>query len=532
MNRTMKVRVKRPGCDPRSARDRLPAARRVAARCALCSCLVLLAGCAATDLGQMAEAETALLRSKAAGAGKGIDAYEPEPAPALAEPDAEEEPLSTSAADLAVRRRAEPVYYRGNDTQVRLPQPQAVVKFIGDDVSLNFEQAPLDEITHAILGDILQLDYLVDRPLEGKVTLRTRTPIPRDELLVVLESLLKAHSVLMIRGKDGRYLVTGSQQAMSIRPRVGSADDAAAGFSNMIVPLEYISATAMAEILEPLAEPSAFVRVDNTRNLLMLAGTRAQLSGWLEVITTFDVDMLSGMSVGLFPLENSSVEETVGAVNSLLKAAGGEAGDISGIVRVLPMERLNSVLVISPRATYLDRVGEWVERLDVNPDARFARRLFVHPVQNTTATRLASLLNTIYAGSAAGTGATGAAGSAAGDSSAVAPGLSPESIGGGGSRGGVGAGGGSRMQTGGVNSGRGARAASAAMSASTFGASGAEEMGPLDDVRVVADDENNALMIYANGKQYDIIKNGTQATGRRGHAGDHRSQHHGGAAHG
>jgi general secretion pathway protein D len=489
------------------------------ARCVAVLALVCAAsGCTTQDLRQIARAESVLLKEPAAVSEKptggtgaaaqgGMSGSTQEVEPGQTQSGAA---LSSTARELAERQateRAEPVLYRGNDSQVRLPQPQAVVKFVGDDVSLNFEQAPLDEITHAILGDILQLDYLVDRPLEGKVTLRTRTPIPRDELLVVLESLLKAHSVLMIRGKDGRYLVTGSQQAMSIRPRVGSADDTAAGFSNMIVPLEYISASAMAEILEPLAEPSAFVRVDNTRNILMLAGTRAQLSGWLQVITTFDVDMLAGMSVGLFPLENSSVEETVDAVNSLLKAAGGEAGDISGIVRVLPMERLNSVLVISPRATYLDRVGEWVERLDVNPDARFAKRLYVHPVQNTTATRLAGLLNTIYAGSAAAAGATGTTGSGAGDSNALAPGLSPESIGGGGQRGGGGAGGGSRMQTGGVNSGRGARAASAAMSATSFDSTGGQDMGPLEDVRVVADEENNALMIYANGKQYDIIKN-------------------------
>jgi general secretion pathway protein D len=515
MNRTMKVRVKRPGCDPRSARDRLPAARQVAARCALCSCLVLLAGCAATDLGQMAEAETALLRSKAAGAGKGIDAYEPEPAPALAEPDAEEEPLSTSAADLAERRRAEPVYYRGNDAQVRLPEPQEPVKFIGEDVSLNFEQAPLEEVVHAVMSDILGLDYILDRPLQGKVTLRTRTPIPRDDLLVVLESLLKAHNALLIRGRDQRYMVTGAQQAMQLRPGVGSTEDRGAGYSTMIVPLTYISASAMSKIIAPLADNSAFVRIDDTRNLLMLAGTRAQLTGWLEIITTFDVDMLAGMSVGFFPLEHSSVEETVAAVTALLNTAGGEAGDISKIVRVLPMPRLNSVLVVTPRAHYLDRVGTWIERLDVQPDARFEKRLYVYPVQNTTASRLADLLNSIYAGGGGG-GRSSVGGSATPlDQAGVAPGMSPESIGGGNSSRGGSASGGSAFGSGagrdGIGGGGGGGgglggggAASLAPTAVTMG--GGNGDGTLDDVRVVADDENNALMIYANGKQYEIIE--------------------------
>ena len=36
-------------------------------------------------------------------------------------------------------------------------------RMLGDDVSLNFEQAPLSEVLHAIMGDILQLDYVVDQ---------------------------------------------------------------------------------------------------------------------------------------------------------------------------------------------------------------------------------------------------------------------------------------------------------------------------------------------------------------------------------
>ena len=321
------------------------------------SLVILLSGCATQDLKQIAKAETVLLSEPEAPAAR------PEKAsPALPE-GAESAGLSASAEDLAQRgsERAQPVIYRGTDTQVNLPQPQKAVKFLGDDVSLNFEQAPLDEIVHAIIGDILQLDYVVDRPIKGKVTLRTRTPIPRDELLVVLESLLKAHDALMIRGRDGRYLITGSQQAVNLRPDITSVDDVAAGYSTMIVPLQFISAKAMAEILEPLAEKTSFVRVDNTRNLLMLAGTRAQLSGWLEIVSTFDVDMLAGMSVGMFPLENSSVDETVTSINALLETAGGEAGDIRGIVRVLPMERLNSVLVVTRRQgkTYPSRRAVW-----------------------------------------------------------------------------------------------------------------------------------------------------------------------------
>ncbi len=231
-------------------------------------------------------------------------------------------PLSTSAADLAGSTAEEsgssaPTIYRGTDRQVKLPPVAEPIRFLGEDVSINFEQAPLSEVMHAIMGDILQLDYVVDQPIKGEVTVRTRTPIPRDELFGVLESLLKANNVLMIRGSDGRYLVTGAANGAKLSPGVSNPHSKGPGFGTMIVPLQYISASNMAEILQPVADPDAFVRVDNTRNLLMLAGTGAQLDGWLEMVSTFDVDMLAGMSVGIFPLENSSSDEVYQAISAL-----------------------------------------------------------------------------------------------------------------------------------------------------------------------------------------------------------------------
>ncbi len=415
--------------------------------------------------------------------------------PAVVDASAE---LSTSAAGLAASvsgdsERTAPIIYKGTNRQVRMPAEEASVRFLGDDVSLNFEQAPLSEVMHAIMGDILQLDYIVDHPIKGQVTLRTRTPIPRDQLLGVLESLLKSNNALMIRGSDGRYLITGAQGGSKLSPGVSSSKNAAAGYSTIIVPLQYISASNMAEILKPVAEARAFVRVDKSRNLLMLAGTREQLDGWLDIVATFDVDLLKGMSVGLFPLENSGVEEVATALSALLDGGGG-GGPLGQLVRVVPVKRLNSILIVTPRSQYLDILGTWIERLDGTPDSKFEKRLYVYPVQNTSASRLAKLLNSIYADEFVGVKASKSGGGAGGaGGGGVAPGLSPETLGAGGSGGG---------SFGSNSSGSGGGSISAVSMVSSMGEGGSS----LEDVRVVSDDDNNALMIYANGKQYGLIK--------------------------
>lgn len=406
--------------------------------------------------------------------------------------------LSTSAEELARDQEEEEepskeaVIYHGTDRHVKMPEKRGPVRFVGEDVSLNFEQAPLSEVTHAIMGDILQLDYVVDHPIKGEVTLRTRTPIPRDQLLGVLESLLKANDTIMIRSADGRYLVTGTGRGTRLSPSVSSSADQIAGYSTIIVPLQYISAANMAEILKPVADDSAFVRIDRSRNLLMLAGTRRQLDGWLDIVETFDVDQLKGMSVGLFPLENSSVEEVSTALEALL-AGGGEGGaNMKDMIRIVPVMRLNSILVVTPRRHYLETLQTWIDRLDEAHYSAYDQRLYVYPVQNTTASRLADLINRIYAGGGSGQGGRGV-----GDAGGVAPGMSPESLGSAG-------GGGNGFSSGfGDSSGtqKGGNIGSVNIGAGGLG--GAELAG---DVRVVADEENNALMIYAAAMQYRIIE--------------------------
>ena len=448
----------------------------------------MLSGCAAME--PSSTSSSAIMEAGVAGVASSAAAQEPTA-------------LSSSAAGLAETiasddSRLKPTLYPGTDQHVKLPPAQTPVKFFGEDVSLNFEQAPLGEVMHAIMGDILALDYIVDHPVQGKVTLRTRTPVPRDQLLGILESLLKANGSLMIRGNDNRYLISGSKIANRLAPGVSSADQLNAGYSTIVVPLRFISAANMEEILRPVAEESAFVRVDNSRNLLMLAGTSAQLSGWLEMIATFDVDLLKGMSIGLFPLENSSVEEMNDVLIGLL-GKGGAAADLSGLVRIIPITRLNSILVVTPRAHYLDQVGVWIERFDGTPDSNFEKRLYVYPVQNTNALRLADLLSRIYSGEGGGSRSRGASGGGSGggfgqnQQADVAPGMTPETLGGGTSAGsGIG--------------GSGSMSKGAASFGSNPGGGGTTSEYTLSDVRVVADEESNALMIYATGKEYKKIK--------------------------
>ncbi|MBK7001567.1 MAG: type II secretion system protein GspD, partial [Rhodoferax sp.] len=154
---------------------------------------------------------------------------------------------------------------------------------------------------------------------------------------------------------------------------------------------------------------------DETRNLLMLAGTAGEMRHALETISVFDLDWMAGMSVGLFTLKSVDVKNILPELELLF----GEKsrGPFAGMLRVIPIERMNAVFIATPRAHYLEQARTWVERLD-RDGGKSGTRLHVYAVQNGNAEKIASLLSQVI-------GAKTTGGSAP---ASVAPGLTGAAV--------------------------------------------------------------------------------------------------------
>ncbi len=404
------------------------------------------------------------------------------------------QPLAQTAED-ALDDFPEPTLFRGDDRMVNLPKLGKPFAIMGEAVALDFEQAPLTEVVHAILGDLLRLDYSLDKPLAGEITLHTRTAVERSELFPILESVLQANGATVVLGDDGLYHVGPKDAVKGLSSRLHRSGSQSPGYGMDIIPLQHIGASEMADILRPVATPDAFLRVDNVRNILLLAGSYNQREGWAEIIRTFDVDLLKGMSIGIFPLEHNSVKDMTQTLNALLgkesaggalatggiSGAGGAGGAAqpvtSGLIKILPLERLNSILVVTPRAYYLDQIREWLAKLDTKPENNLEPQLYVYPVQNGRAKHLAGLLSGLYGG--------GGGGSSAPTDSGVAPGLSQTSL------------------SAGMSASGGAQDMG---SAGSTNRGGTAQFSLGNQVRIMADEESNALLIYAPRRDYQKIK--------------------------
>jgi general secretion pathway protein D len=348
---------------------------------------------------------------------------------------------------------------------------------VDGDVSFNFENTPVPAVVQTILGELLQENYVIAPGVGGTVTFATAKPVRSEQAFSILEMLL-AWNNAAITYQEGRYLVAPVANAIqgNLAPRVGPARQAV-GFEVRAVPLQYIAATEMEKLLQPFARQGAILRADNARQLIIVAGNARELENYLQTIETFDVDYLSGMSFGLFPLERVEAKDVVADLEAVF---GDQNSPLAGMLRLLPIERLNALLVVTPQKRYLDEAERWIKKFD-RAGGDGGAQLYVYAVRNVGAADLSDRLNEIFTGQSAPPRERS-------DRGRTAPGLS-----------------GTQLTSPGTAP---VQQPTPAPQPATQSGTAGDGKGMFGDqeVRITAIEDTNSLLIQATPSAYDIIK--------------------------
>ena len=246
----------------------------------------------------------------------------------------------------------------------------------------------------------------------------------------------------------------------------------------------------MEKVLQPFAPEGGIVKVDEARNLLILAGTGQEMATLLSVVKTFDVDWLAGMSFALYPLDYVDAKTLAGELQEVFSAG---KSPLAGVVRFVPLPRLNSLMVVTPQAKYLQDVATWIKRLDLGSSTP-GRRIYVYEVQNGKAEDLAVTLDHILSiGDDTSRGAgSGAArqGSTLGSMSSFG---TPGQFGG-------------QMPYAGASGGGPIVQAAPAPAPAPFASSGGGSALEQGSLEIVPDTDNNSLLILASPSEFAVIE--------------------------
>ncbi|MEE2565732.1 type II secretion system secretin GspD [Hyphobacterium marinum] len=363
----------------------------------------------------------------------------------------ESQTIAESGNGPAMREQVE----YGQTPRIAVPVNQASQLESGA-YTVSFADARVDEAAQTILGDLLDQPYLIDPRVQGRITASTPRPLSRDGLLALFEAALAVNNAAIVQA-DGVYRIMPAGEAMT-SGLAGLSEIARPGWGVSVIPLRYVSANNMRQLMESVVTRPGALRADPARNLLIILGTAPERRNAASAAAAFDVDWMSGMSVAMIPLANASAEDVVGEVETLFQSSG--EGASAGALRLQSIDRLNTILAVAASPALLDRVRGWVARLDTGgPGGTTLRTYFL---ENGEAEATADLLNQLFNDRSSGSG-----------------GVSPDLA-----------------------------------AATTESAGASSSAGPNGAVRVIADPINNALLVLADPAGQALIQRALESIDR------------------
>lgn len=334
--------------------------------------------------------------------------------------------------------------------------------------SLNFDEADLGEVAKVILSDILGQNYVLSPKVAGKVTLQTTDPLSKDELIPTLEMLLRMNNAVLIKDASIYHIEPDSEALYSSNFAAAGADGRT-GYQVRVIPVRNVGVQDIVDVIKPLVHEKTILTVDAARNILVASGTPDELGRVMDMVSTFDIDVLKGRSFALFPLAHVDPDTIIKELEEIFSNKAKE--DESEFFRFISIERMNAVMAITHQARYLRDIESWIIRLD-RANTATGGGVNVYKVQHVDAVELADTLNDIFG-----------SGQRTDKSARLAPGSKPVQV---------------------SNKPQNDKADTAQKSHDNT-ATGDTKVADVGEVKIIADSANNSVVVVATAQEYGVI---------------------------
>ncbi len=326
----------------------------------------------------------------------------------------------------------------------------------GAGMKFQFKDAPIDSVIATVMGE-LGYSYIIDPGVQGTVSIFTMREVPHDQLFAVLEQLLKMNGHAIVRQKDGVFVILPIGQSPTIphrvhlissepaegeegapegeegvpetgedpktqeagRPEVGEAqppeqtpgseteaspempgEEAGSeieliiageqGVITYIIPLHYIPSDQMLQMLQPFLSPGATVVDFQPGNMVLITDYRRNVEQALNLVDLLDTRYFRINSVELIPIRFNQAVDVAEDLAQVFAPDETSAG-----VRIVAIERLNSILVVTRSADVYREVLDWIAKLDA-PSSTSNIKTFVYQVENSNSVQIAQILAELY----------------------------------------------------------------------------------------------------------------------------------------
>lgn len=279
-------------------------------------------------------------------------------------------------------------------------------------IMLNFENADIETVISTI-GEMLKINYIVAPGVTGKITIQSHNKVPISELFSTFQTILEFNGYTAVKYGSFYRIVPieqAKQQPVPIESGKAQVATKDAGFVTQQIPLEYVKANDVANIVRNLMPRGTDIVVYEPSNMLIVTAQPAGIAKFLKLLEAIDIPASDRDAVRTFVynVENGEAKklaEILKNVYTAKKTAGtppvksvspapapsasqpsaaqqrttprplpassasvqeGLAGDIEGEVLIESYDDINAIIIKSTPRAYLSLL-ETIRKLDVQP---------------------------------------------------------------------------------------------------------------------------------------------------------------------
>lgn len=285
-------------------------------------------------------------------------------------------------------------------------------------VALNEMEIP--QLIHYVFGEVLSISYVMSSDVErmrDKTALNLQEEVTADELYEITRKILAQHKIQVYSKNNIVYLDKATSGVGNRSVGIGGeASDLPPTGDEIVqlVPYTYNSSRAVISILQKLSNAKAYP--DTANRLLVVEGSRADVERALQVIAMLDVPHARGRDIRLLNLVYLTPSELIEQLGELMQAEGLVMGED---IAMVPLNRLNAVVVYSGSSVLGKRVSMWAQKIDVSTGGE-SERFYVYRPQYAKAVDLIKSIDILFPRTPAPVASAKAADDTAGPA-AVAP---------------------------------------------------------------------------------------------------------------
>ena len=253
--------------------------------------------------------------------------------------------------------------------------------------SFAFHDAEVAQVAQEVLGQV-GVPYTIDPGVTGKLTFRIEQRLTREQLLAAFDAILGANGIALVRNGD-QLVVTPQSKAKSaatVSEHIESTH--ATGYEVIALPLSYAQPSEVAKALTAISSENSVVYVNDRLGLLLLGGSGTQLRAAMETVKIFDQSSFADSKIRWFELSQAQATTVAEELDRIVQGGGMVA------TVVVPLKRLNGIIIFGRSNESLTELGKWVARLDT-PGKETSASLWVYHPHASSADALARTLSTL-----------------------------------------------------------------------------------------------------------------------------------------